>query len=57
MKEGPSFCPKTPRAILCFSSVSIKGQEMSGSIRAGAERIACLRVLKVEQMFDFSSRG
>ena len=34
-----------------------KRQERSGSIRAGAERIACLRVLKAEWIFDFSSRG
>ena len=26
-------------------------------MRAGAERRACLRVLKAERTFDFSSRG
>ena len=26
-------------------------------MRAGAERMACLRVLKAQRMFDFSSRG
>ena len=30
---------------------------MSGSVRAGAERMACLRLLKAERIFDFSSRG
>ena len=36
---------------------SVKGQERLGSVRAGAERMACLRVLKAEWIFDFSSRG
>ena len=26
-------------------------------MKAGAERMACLRVLKAEQIFDFSSSG
>ena len=30
---------------------------MSGSVRAGAERMACLRLLKAERISDFSSRG
>ena len=29
---------------------------MSGSVRAGAKIMACLRVLKSEWVFDFSSR-
>ena len=36
---------------------SVKGQNRSGSVRARAERMACLRVLKPEWIFDFSSRG
>ena len=49
---------QNPRAILCLSVVkSTKGQERLGSVRAGAERMVCLRVLKAEQIFDFSSRG
>ena len=30
---------------------------MSGSVRAGAERMACLRLLKAERIFDFNFRG
>ena len=49
---------QNPRAIFCLSVVkSTKGQERSCSVRAGAERMACLRVLKAEWIFDFSSRG
>ena len=49
---------QNPRAILCLSVVkSTKGQERLGSVRAGAERMVCLRVLKAERIFDFSSRG
>ena len=33
----------------------MKGQERSESARAGAERMACLRVLKAEWIFDISS--
>ena len=32
------------------------GREGSGSVRAGAEKMAFLRVLRPEQIFDFSSR-
>ena len=35
----------------------MKGQERSGSARAGAERMACLRMLKAEWMFGFSCKG
>ena len=35
---------------------NVKGRDMSGSIRARAERMAYLRVLKAEWIFDFSSR-
>ena len=49
---------QNPRAILCLSVVkSTKGLEMLGSVRAGAERMACLRVLKAEWILDFISRG
>ena len=36
---------------------SVKGQNRSGSVRARAERMACLRVLKPEWIFDFSYSG
>ena len=35
---------------------NVKGRDMSGSIRARAERMAYLRVLKAEWIFDFSPR-
>ena len=57
VKEGPCFCPKVPKAILCLSVAENKGVRRSENVRAGVERMACLRVSKAEWIFDFSSRG
>ena len=57
-RERSCTCPKTPRATLCLSVVwSIKGRERSGSVKAGAEKIACFRALKADRMFDLGSRS
>ena len=41
---------------MSLSSVEYKGVRKVRSVRTGAEKMACLRLLKAECVFDFSRR-